>query len=227
MNYVKIKDKQYSAVVQTRLNDSMWEGRESKAVTIAASHAEAAALFVDDTPWYVLSEQPGEDGNTVITEEDMSAYALAGPITDNRDGTVTVKMGKYKDAELLDTLRSTAEAASQSLDDMAASTYPSLFPKLKQDGSLVSAGKRINWNGKVKKAAADLWDTKENNPDNAPSLWEDISYKDGYRYIPEVITAAAAFAMGECGWWKDVLYRSVMDANVYTPEQYPQGWELA
>ena len=225
--YVKIKEKQYEAIVQTRLSDSAWDGRESKAVTIGASHAEAVDMFVNDTPWAVISEQVGEDGNTIIEEEDMSAYALAGPITDNRDGTITVKMGKYKDTELLETLRSTAEAASQSLDDMAASVFTSLFPKLKQDGALVRAGKRINWNGTVKKATVDLWDTAENNPDNAPSLWEDISYKDGYRRIPEVITAANAFALGECGWWKDTLYRSVIEANVYTPEQYPQGWEMA
>jgi len=34
-----------------------------------------------------------------------------------------------------------------------------------------------------------------------------------------------AFAEGECGWWKDVLYKSLIPANVYTPEQYADGWE--
>lgn len=33
-------------------------------------------------------------------------------------------------------------------------------------------------------AAADLWDTAENNPENVPTLWEDIMYHDGYRIIP-------------------------------------------
>ena len=36
-----------------------------------------------------------------------------------------------------------------------------------------------------------------------------------------------AFSKDELGWWGDVVYRSAMDANVYTPEQYPAGWELA
>ena len=48
---------------------------------------------------------------------------------------------------------------------------------------------------------------------------------DGYRIIPEVITATAAFSEGECGWWENVLYRSAVDANVYTPGQYPGNWE--
>lgn len=74
-------------------------------------------------------------------------------------------------------------------------------------------------------AASDLWDTEDNNPDNAPTLWEDIAYKEGYRIILEVITSTAAFAMGEYGWWKDVLYKSLMDANVWTPDQNPDVWD--
>lgn len=122
-------------------------------------------------------------------------------------------------------LRSIIEKAASSLDDKTASTVATLFPRLKSDGSLVSVGTRINWNGIVKKAAVDLWDTTENNPDNAPSLWQDIEYKEGYRIIPDTLTVTTAFAKGECGWWNDALYRSLMDANVYTPAAYPQGWE--
>ena len=122
-------------------------------------------------------------------------------------------------------LRAIVEQAASSLDDKTASTAGMLFPKLKQDGALIKAGTRINWNGKLKRAAVDLWDTGENNPDNATTLWEDIAYRDGYRIIPATITAGTAFAMDECGWWGDTLYRSKLAANVYTPEQYSAGWE--
>ena len=123
-------------------------------------------------------------------------------------------------------LRSIVEQAATSLDDKTASTAATLFPRLKQDGSLVKAGTRINWNGTIKKAAVDLWDTAENNPDNAPTLWGDLPYKDGYRIIPETITVSLAFSEGECGWWGDTLMRSTLAANTYTPEQYPDGWEI-
>ena len=124
-------------------------------------------------------------------------------------------------------LRSVVELASASLDDKTASTAATLFPRLKADGSLIHVGTRINWNGTIKKATVDIWDTAENNPDNAPTLWADIDYKDGYRFIPEIITVTTAFAKDECGWWKDVLYRSKVDANVYNPEQYADNWEVA
>lgn len=123
-------------------------------------------------------------------------------------------------------LRAAMMQGSTSLDDKTASTAPDMFPRLKEDGSLISAGTRINWGGTVKKAAVDLWDTAENNPDNAPALWADIDYKDGYRIIPETITVTTAFAKDECGWWGDTLYRSLVDDNVYTPEQYAANWEL-
>lgn len=122
-------------------------------------------------------------------------------------------------------LRKNIIVSSESLEDKEASVTPELFARLNENGELVKAGTRINWNGVLKRAAVDLWDTKENNPDNAPTLWEDITYKEGYRIIPETITAGTAFSKDERGWWKDTLYKSTLDNNVWTPEQNPSGWK--
>jgi len=112
------------------------------------------------------------------------------------------------------------------LTDAQASEVTALYPVLINNGSLIAAGTRINWKGQLKRAASDLWDTAENNPDNAPALWEDINYREGYRVIPDTITAGTAFQKGEKGWWGDVLYESVYDgANVWTPEAYAAGWQ--
>lgn len=124
-------------------------------------------------------------------------------------------------------LREIIQTAAVSLEDKDASMAFCLFPRLKQDGSLVSAGTRINWKGVVKRAAADLWDTAENTPDAAPALWEDLAFREGVRIIPQIITAGTAFAKDEKGWWGDKLYESLIEANVYTPDSYPDGWQLA
>lgn len=118
------------------------------------------------------------------------------------------------------------EALRDNATDAQASLAIEVYPTLKTSGNLVKSGTRINWNGKIKRAAVDLYDTTENNPDNAPTLWEDINYREGYRIIPDIITVGTAFAKDECGWWGDVLYKSLLDSNVYTPESYPAGWEL-
>lgn len=123
-------------------------------------------------------------------------------------------------------LRAVIEQAAQTLDEKTISEAPELCRTLKQDGSLVRAGTRINWNGTIKKAAADLWGTEANDPDHAPSLWADIAYRDGYRIIPETITVTTAFSKGEKGWWTDgKLYESKVDSNVYTPAQYADNWK--
>lgn len=123
-------------------------------------------------------------------------------------------------------LRAIVEQAAASLDDKTASEGAMLFPRLKQDGKLIKAGTRINWKGTVKKAAVDLWDTPENTPDRALSLWEDLAFKDGIRIIQKVITAGLAFQPGEKGWWYDELYESIHPtANTWTPEEYPPAWK--
>lgn len=123
-------------------------------------------------------------------------------------------------------LRAVIEQAAQTLDEKTISEAPELCRTLKQDGSLVRAGTRINWSGTIKKAAVDIWDTEANDPDHAPSLWADIAYRDGYRIIPETITVTTAFSKGEKGWWTDgKLYESKVDSNVYTPAQYADNWK--
>lgn len=116
-------------------------------------------------------------------------------------------------------------------DDATASRAVEFHPELRQDKvqtadtPLIRAGTRIKWGNGLKKAAVDLWDIEANNPDNEPTLWADLAYRDGFRIIPEVITATLAFSEGECGWWGDTLYRSKVGGNVYTPDVYPDNWE--
>lgn len=95
------------------------------------------------------------------------------------------------------------------VDDATASRMLEFYPTLKYDGSLVKANSRINWGGKLKRAAVDLWDTEINNPDNAQTLWEDIEYRDGIRVIPAAIPATDPFKLGDYGWCGDDLYQSI------------------
>lgn len=123
-------------------------------------------------------------------------------------------------------LRKNIIVSSATLEDKVASETPELFGRLNENGELIKVGTRINWNGVLKRASVDLYDTLENNPNNAPTLWEDIEYKDGIRIVPQTITVGTAFSKDELGWWKDTLYKSLLDNNVWTPEQNSSGWEI-
>lgn len=62
------------------------------------AYARAAQLFVDGLNWAIVRR--GDDAPWNSTgAQDCSDYCVAGPITDNRDGTLTVKMGQYTQLE--------------------------------------------------------------------------------------------------------------------------------
>ena len=130
------------------------------------------------------------------------------------------------DMTFYENLHTVIVAGCALVDDKTASIAPKLYGGMNYDGSLIEHGTRINWGGKLKRAAVDLWDREENNPDNAPTLWEDIHYREGIRIIPEVITATLKFSEGELGWWGEEIYKSLVDSNVYTPAQYAPNWEI-
>ena len=93
---VKINEVLYPAEISGRVTDKDWDNRESKSITLEMSYADAMALFVDDLDWEIVYE----NGETTEVY-DNSELSLAGPITDNRNGTVTVKMGKPTAEEIL------------------------------------------------------------------------------------------------------------------------------
>lgn len=108
MTYIKINETLYPATINGRVADKDWDNRESKAITLEMTYAEAVALFVDGLVWSIVQceEVPTFDENgeqtgteTQETEFDNSEYNLAGDITDHRDGMITVKMGALTEVE--------------------------------------------------------------------------------------------------------------------------------
>lgn len=115
MTYIKVNDILYPATIDGQMQDYAWDGRETKKVTMAATYEEIMALLPDGTPWSIVSKDTvtatGEDGTPLldadgapqvterVSEWDNSDYSLSGPVTDNRDGTVSITMGKPTDLE--------------------------------------------------------------------------------------------------------------------------------
>lgn len=115
MTYIKVNDTLYPATIDGQMQDYAWDGREAKKVTMKGTYAEILALLPDGTKWSIVSKDTitatGEDGTPLLDENgapkvtervsewDNSDYSMSGPVTDNRDGTVSIKMGKPTDLE--------------------------------------------------------------------------------------------------------------------------------
>ena len=154
--YLKVNGQEYPAKFISKYQDLNWDKRETQTIYLSMSHDAVAALLPDNTPWSivqrdmvdVLDEQGKPTGETkeVVNEYDNSEYSLAGDITDHRDGTVSIKMGKPTESELSEAtvtalvgqsitpqraarLRPVIEQASASLSDGEAAKSPELFPR--------------------------------------------------------------------------------------------------
>lgn len=149
--YLKANNTETPCEAAEHYRDSAW-GRPTCTVTIKCRAAEIAALLPNNAPWSlierddVLDELGAPTGQTVDHERDMSEYSLSGDITDHRDGTVSIKMGKPTEEESAvgtvvaltgevvtmaraAELRPMIEQASASLSDGEAAKSPELFPR--------------------------------------------------------------------------------------------------
>lgn len=195
--YIKVNDTEYPAEINGNPKDRSWDGRDTKTVTLTMSHDEAAALLPDNTPWSivqremvdVLDEQGQPTGETkeVVNEYDNSEYSLAGDITDHRDGTVSIKMGKPTETEnavgavvaltgevvtvaRAAELRPMIEAAATSLPDSDAAKAVELFPAWAYPVSYV-VGNRVSDACKLYKCQQAHTSQGDWNPAATPALW--------------------------------------------------------
>ena len=195
--YVKVNYTEYPAAVNGVYNDRSWDGRDTKTITLTMSHAEAAALLPDNTPWSivqretvgVLDEQGQPTGKTkeVVNECDNSEYSLAGDITDHRDGTVSIKMGKPTETENAKAtvtalagepvtyvraveLRPIIERAAVSLSDGEAASVPELITAWAYPVAYAE-GDRRSYGGKVYKCRQGHTSQADWTPDKTPNLW--------------------------------------------------------
>lgn len=172
-----------------------------------------------------------ENGNTLGVQEGYTTRGehalLVGKITgpeQERDELAAALAVEEAKKPYIETL-------TAGLDDATASTVIPLYGGMEYTGDLIKAGTRINWDGTLKRAAVDLWDRPENNPDNAPNLWTDVDYIDGVRKIPAtdsgIFDASLAFSAGEEGYSTadGLVYVSQVNGNVYTPQLVPTNWK--
>lgn len=208
--YVKVKGEQYPAKVIGRAVDSDWGGRSTKTIELALPFETVLSIFQTGVAWSIVVEEEysipetTEDGNLVldehgnpsittktnITEYDNSGYYMAGPITDRRDGVVTVKMGMPTSEEKASTaastlagcsidqipdvsaLRQAIESAMAAVEDAEAVKTPSLSKKWVV-GEAVNQGDRRYYEPTqlLYKCKTGHTTQADWTPDKTPAMW--------------------------------------------------------
>ena len=63
-------------------------------------------------------------------------------------------------------------------------------------------------------------------PSDTPSLYEPIGLnEEGYPVWSKPSGAHDAYSIGDIVDYNGTLYKSLINGNVYSPDEYPQGWE--
>nr|DAZ55720.1 MAG TPA: ChiA1-BD-binding domain protein [Caudoviricetes sp.] len=195
--YVKVNNTEYPATITGILKDREWNEREVKNIRLTMTATDAAVLLPDNTPWSIVQRdtvpkydedgQPTGETKEVVNEWDNSAYSLSGAITDHRDGTVSIKMGKPTETEnavgavvaltgevvtmaRAAELRPMIEAAATSLPDSDAAKAVELFPAWAYPVSYIE-GNRVSDGGKLYKCRQEHTSQEGWKPSATPALW--------------------------------------------------------
>lgn len=195
--FIKVNGQEYPATCIYNYKDRNWDMRETQTVHLTMPYAQAAALLPDNTPWSIVQRETVDkldnDGNPtgeteeVVNEWDNSAYSLSGAITDHRDGTVSIKMGKPTETESAKAtvtalagepvtyaravkLRPIIEQAAVSLSDGEAATVPELITAWAYPVDYAE-GDRRSYGGKVYKCRQAHTSQADWTPDKTPNLW--------------------------------------------------------
>lgn len=195
--YIKVNNTEYPAEINGNPKDRAWGDRDTKTIALTMTTTEVAALLPDNTPWSIVLRETvnklDNDGNPtgqteeVVNEWDNSAYSLSGAITDHRDGTVSIKMGKPTETESAKAtvaalagepvtyaraveLRHIIEQATVSLSDGEAASAPELITAWTYPVDYAE-GDRRSYGGKVHKCRQAHTSQADWTPDKTPALW--------------------------------------------------------
>ena len=124
-------------------------------------------------------------------------------------------------------IREIIEKASASLEDTDALDAVELFP-LWAVGVAYSVGERVQYDGKLYKVAQAHTSQADWTPPTVPALFTEVAKPGEIPVWKQPTGAQDAYNKGDKVHYPtadDPVYVSTIDANVWSPEAYPQGWE--
>lgn len=137
-----------------------------------------------------------------------------------------------KDIQALEQLRRAIQMVVANVTEDEALEIATVYPKY-EVGKAYAVGEYIAYGEnevgdpqlyKVVQAHTSQADWK---PSETPSLYEPIGLtKEGHPIWSKPSGAHDAYNMGDIVDYNGKLYKSLINGNVYSPDEYPAGWEV-
>lgn len=194
-------------------------------------------------------EEKTEDGwrDIIVPEYDKEKFKLGNLIYDAENDSVTyelveltetevlAKKSRERDNALIKAAKEKIQQEAQGLSDQQAKDNQILYPFWNEIISksvpldfkcqyFDNSGDLILWKCITAHTVQSDW-----QPKDSPSLWVK-TWQEGTIPVWEKPTGAHdAYKEGDIVWYpteNSQKYKSMMNGNVYSPDEYPQGWEL-
>lgn len=137
-----------------------------------------------------------------------------------------------KKLQAAEQLRRVLQIFAQSLPDDEAMEVATVYPayvagKAYKAKEKITYGENTVGDPQLYRVVSDHTSQKDWTPDVTPTLYTPIGLNDeGYAVWTRPTGAHDAYGMGDVVDYNGTLYESVIDGNVYSPDEYPAGWEL-
>lgn len=128
-------------------------------------------------------------------------------------------------------MRRALEMFCLTLDDDKALEVATMYPeyvvkKAYTVGDMFSYGETASGDPQLYKVVQAHTSQDDWKPDATPALYTPIGLTpSGYPVWTRPTGSHDAYNKGDIVSYNDVLYKSLIDGNVYSPDEYPAGWE--
>lgn len=120
-------------------------------------------------------------------------------------------------------VRAAMDAAGAQLDDAAALDAMAIYPAW-EIGAAYAVNERRRYGANLYKCIQAHTSQADWTPDAAPALWVKVSVDEWPEFV-QPTGAHDAYNAGDKVTYNGKRYVSLIDGNVYSPDDYPAGWE--
>lgn len=219
--------------VEVRLRENI------KSVTVVdeMTEAEVTMYEYDEYTFHLAGKEglreeiEGNMSNWLITGRTLEINEGASIVQDMKEALEIVGGERMSMIEQAKAIRDAMDYAGASLDEDTALICVALYRPWKV-GVNYKVNDRFTYgvnsvgDPQLYRVAQAHTSQDDWRPDAVPALYTPLGLnEEGYPIWTQPTGAHDAYNKGDIVQYKDKLYRSLIDGNVWSPEAYPQGWE--
>lgn len=165
-----------------------------------------------EKPPYVPTQREKNQEQANTAKSELRNLAINAMMETLAGGDITVQKTEY-------------QSNIMALSDDVALLIPEVYPVWSADSVEYKKDDRVTYNGILYKVLTDHTSQASWTPTDAPSLFVKVLTSENEILDWEQPTAENAYMKGDKVKYNGKVYESLIDNNVWKPDEYPAGWK--